>query len=146
MKKGQKKDNYPPGSTKTRAYISWCAMKARCASKNPYIRSCYSDRGISYDPSWERFSGFFRDMGECPENLTLDRIDNDLGYSKENCRWASRGQQTANKRAYCSTGHKYIYDSKHGTFSVRIGKYSRNAKTLEEAKLLRDKHLETIKG
>jgi hypothetical protein len=59
----------------------------------------YAERGIACDPSWDRFETFLADMGERPEGLTLDRIDNDLGYSKGNCRWATPLEQTHNRRA-----------------------------------------------
>ena len=58
----------------------------------------YYDRGIGVDPIWETsFQQFYDDMGQKPEGLTLDRIDNDKGYSKENCRWASITTQARNK-------------------------------------------------
>ena len=50
------------------------------------------------DPKWENFLGFVEDMGERPEDLTLDRVDVDGSYSAENCRWATYSQQNSNRR------------------------------------------------
>lgn len=81
----------------SRTYRIWAAMKARCDNplKEHYDR--YGGRGITYDPSWANFAMFLRDMGQCPENKELDRKNNDLGYSKENCRWVTHQENCANK-------------------------------------------------
>lgn len=50
------------------------------------------------DPRWADFVNFLADMGERPPNTTLDRIDNEKGYWKDNCRWATHEQQHNNKR------------------------------------------------
>lgn len=73
-------------------------MKARCNNPNHPSADYYSERGITYDPAWEDFEVFLADMGERPPGTTLDRENNDLGYSKENCRWATPKQQANNRR------------------------------------------------
>ena len=86
------------GHTMNREYRAWCCMKARC-NPNHKQHKDYGGRGISVCDRWvNSFENFFSDMGSCPPRMTLDRIDNDLGYYKQNCRWATRKQQGNNTR------------------------------------------------
>lgn len=83
----------------TPIYHSWFAMKQRCKNKNTEMYYLYGGRGISYDPNWETFMGFYNDMGESfQDGLTLDRIDVDGNYCKQNCRWANNHLQGYNRR------------------------------------------------
>jgi len=87
------------GMSKTRTYRSWEAMKYRCNSpKHPKYEN-YGGRGISYCKEWEDFMNFYEDLGDRPEGTSLDRIDNDWDYCKENCRWATIEEQNRNRRA-----------------------------------------------
>lgn len=79
-------------------YISWQAMKRRCNDSSREGAKYYFERGIKYDPRWQEFDAFLADMGERPDGKTLDRRDNDQGYSKDNCRWATPLEQTRNRR------------------------------------------------
>ena len=79
-------------------YHSWKSMKARCDEPNHPAADYYYDRGITYDPAWSDFETFYADMGERPVGTTLDRENNDLGYSKDNCRWATPKVQANNRR------------------------------------------------
>lgn len=85
------------------AYVSWCGLKQRCNYKEGKDYSRYGGRGITYDPRWESFVEFFKDMGDPPydtitkERLSLDRRDNNGNYCKENCYWATRSEQQFNK-------------------------------------------------
>jgi hypothetical protein len=62
--------------------------------------SYYGGRGITVeDPRWFKFENFLADMGEPPPGLSLDRIDNERGYRKDNCHWVTRSEQMRNRRA-----------------------------------------------
>jgi len=92
--------NLKHGYHGSRTYKSWCSMKCRCNWTGWSKYKFWGGRGIKYDPRWERFDNFLADMGERPIGTSLDRIDNDKDYSKENCRWATATEQNRN-RNYC---------------------------------------------
>jgi hypothetical protein len=89
--------------SKSKTYLTWEAMKTRCSPKSVNARN-YFKRGIQVCDRWLKFENFLEDMGEHPgQGFSIDRIDNDLGYSKENCQWASRDQQSSNRRVTLGT-------------------------------------------
>jgi hypothetical protein len=84
--------------SKSPEYKSWGAMKTRCdnPTHNAYAR--YGGRGVTYQKEWASFENFLKDMGVKPDpEMELDRIDNEKNYCKENCRWATRKEQTRNR-------------------------------------------------
>lgn len=97
--KKQGKNNTTHGMKGTRAYKSWQAMKQRCLNKNCSAYKNYGGRGITICTEWlESFENFYEDIGERPEGKSLDRIKNNLGYYKSNCKWSTRKEQNNNTR------------------------------------------------
>lgn len=83
----------------TPIYHSWFAMKQRCTNPNMEMYQNYGGRGISFDPNWETFMGFYKDMGDSFKNgFSLDRIDVDGNYCRNNCRWSDDHIQGYNRR------------------------------------------------
>lgn len=79
-------------------YSIWKQMIYRCTKPSDKFYHRYGGRGISVCESWlNSFQNFISDMGERPSGHELDRINNDMGYFKENCRWATRKQQIMNR-------------------------------------------------
>ena len=102
------KMNTTHGMSKTREYTSWAGMKDRCLNRNRKYYKDYGGRGITICKRWMRFENFYADMGNRPAGTTLDRIDNNKGYYKENCRWATMKEQGNNKR----DNHLLTFDGK----------------------------------
>lgn len=98
------------GMHETPLYQIWEGMKDRCYNKNRQYYKLYGGRGILMCDSWrDDFMEFYRDMSPTWEKgLELDRIDNDKGYCKENCRWANRSVQVHNKRKKKGQSSNYI--------------------------------------
>lgn len=84
------------GMYNTPAYRSWQKMKDRTGNPNHRYYRLYKD--IPVASSWATFEAFYADMGDCPEGWSLDRIDNNLGYNKDNCRWIPKNDQPKNRR------------------------------------------------
>lgn len=78
-------------------YLTWVNMRRRCTEKETKDSYRYIDRGISFSEDWLSFDSFYRDMASTyKKGLSLDRIENDKGYSLENCRWATPKEQANN--------------------------------------------------
>lgn len=90
------------GASHSTEYYRYHHMVNRCYNTNYKQYADYGGRGITVCPQWlgrGGFEQFLMDMGPCPKNLSLDRIDNAGNYTPDNCRWASRKMQMRNKRS-----------------------------------------------
>ena len=87
------------GCSNTPEYKVWNNLKNRCTNPNIPGYKNYGGRGITVCKDWYDFSNFIKDMGKRPgENYSLDRINNDGNYCKDNCRWATKHEQVRNRR------------------------------------------------
>lgn len=141
MAQAAKDKNTTHGRSDKTEQIIWSDMKRRCYSKNRPDYQRYGARGIKVCERWLVGDGvnsglycFIQDMGMRPSrNHTLDRLDNDGDYTKDNCRWATREEQNYNKRntfKFFAFGKEFTlseaskaYGIKEGTIYQRITKY-----------------------
>ncbi|MDF2535516.1 MAG: hypothetical protein K0R18_1675 [Bacillales bacterium] len=86
------------GKYGTKIYFAWAQMIQRCNNPKNEAYPNYGGREIKVCNEWLSFEKFYEDMGDRPNGMTLDRKDNDRGYFKENCRWATKEEQENNKR------------------------------------------------
>jgi hypothetical protein len=118
----------------------------RCHNSNNKDYRYYGGRGITVCPSWrENKDNYYRDMGLRPEGYTLDRKDNNLGYCKENCRWATREEQTRNRELTLSLTYEgetrsvsewaVLKNIPYETLKARVTRLGYDAKTAIEKPL-----------
>lgn len=123
------------GKSKTRIYRIWEDMKKRCYNPNPKNRKVYYDRNIKLCEEWKSdFIPFYRWAIEngYSDELTIDRIDNEDGYSPSNCRWVTQTEQQRNRRnnhiisykgeEHCLSEWCEILHLKYSTLETRINK------------------------
>lgn len=152
------KRNKIHGMIKTPEYRAWDAMKSRCLNKTHPSYKDYGGRNITiYKPWIESFESFYKDMGPRPSpQHSLDRIDNNKGYSKQNCRWTTKRIQMINQRprnretalpqgVYLTRNGKYYSQIRYGNKGIHLGTFDDPITAAEEYQLwkrLRDKAIE----
>lgn len=109
-----------------RTYQCWCDMHDRCNNPNHPRYARYGGRGIKVCARWRSFENFLADMGLKPNGMTIERIDNDKGYSPKNCKWATYREQNKNK----VTTTTYTYKGKTKTIEEWAEAYGMGRTTL----------------
>lgn len=87
------------GANRSKVYSLWASMVQRCQNSRDRNYAQYGGRGIKVCKRWLTFENFYADMGAPEPGMSLDRKNNDRGYSPANCRWATKTQQSRNTRA-----------------------------------------------
>lgn len=110
-------------------YWVWADMVGRCTNASHKAFHNYGGRGITVSQQWRDAKQFMADMGPRPAGHTLERRDNDQGYSRENCYWADRQTQNLNKRIYRNnkTGVRGLEVRSDGGYRVRLRRGGRVA-------------------
>ena len=111
-----------------RLYWVWAAMIQKCENPKNKGYCNYGARGITVCPTWRNsFAQFVQDLGMPPKGMSIERIDNDKGYSKENCRWATRHQQGMNRRVFKKShfGIKGLEFRDYGSYRVRARRFTK---------------------
>jgi len=93
-----KKPNLSHGLRYHELYSIWSSMMNRCENPKSKDFSNYGGRGIKVCARWKNVRLFIEDMHPRPDGMSIDRIDNDLGYTAQNCRWANKSTQMINRR------------------------------------------------
>lgn len=131
------------GMRGTPTYNSWKTMKARCSNPNSPDYESYGGRGITVCDRWESFENFIADMGMRPRGMTLDRIDTNGAYSKENCRWATPIQQARNRKS----NRLVVFEGQEMTlseFADKIGIDRRKARYMIVTRKLSPEEIVTV--
>jgi hypothetical protein len=92
--------NKTHGASKTPEYAVWRSMVDRCKLPTHQAYANYGGRGITVCERWSKYENFLADMGQQPfKGASIDRINNNAGYSKKNCQWVNSATQNRNRRS-----------------------------------------------
>lgn len=123
------------GKSKSRLHSIWSNMRSRCGNPNVDCYHHYGGRGIKVCKEWQTFEGFLENLPEgYSDELELDRKDVEGDYSKDNCRWVTRGKNCSNKRSKpdgtpCGVSYNSRDDLWKASITVdgkRLNKYFKN--------------------
>lgn len=140
-KRGKPINGYWPIRTHPN-YVIWAGIKSRCTAETGLSYKNYRSRGITYCDRWKHFENFCEDMGMRPTpEHTIERINNDIGYTPDNCKWATSTEQCLNRRAFSNskTQTTGVVQIKNGRFIAQFNynkkryRHSGTFATLEEA-------------
>lgn len=136
----------------SKTYHIWHQMKQRCMNPNNLDYSNYGGRGIKICKRWIKFENFLKDMSEVPEGYQIDRINNNNGYYKNNCRWATPKQQarnrnnnnlkTLNGKTQCLAAWAEECNISFNTLRARLYRYGWSIEKALTTKVRRNKEME----
>ncbi len=113
-------------------YRVWAAMIQRCHNPKSSSYKWYGARGITVCEHWRAYENFYADMGDRPAGLSIERLNNDLGYSLSNCKWATIQEQASNQRhpgnpkTHCKLGHELTPEN--SLWSMKRGRRERRCR------------------
>lgn len=136
--------NITHGKTDKPIHNSWRGMVERCTNPKSKYYKYYGGRGINICERWKIFENFFEDMGDIPLAMTLDRIDVNQGYFKENCRFITQKEQMKNRRISIHTGdicNDWVILKK----SEEYKKYDIKCLNCNRQRIVQGSHFKTLK-
>lgn len=113
----------------TKEYNAWRNIKDRCRNKNHWAYEYYGARGIDICDEWyNSFEAFYEGLGDIPDGLSIDRINNDKGYEPGNIRFANKTEQCTNRRKFKNNTSGYTgvsFSKKKGKWLAYIDQYGK---------------------